>query len=223
MRIAKIPDNFKTVIKSAANKLSGSKRREYIAEITYELLEGNARKAEREFGWGRETVKKAMRELDTGIICLDNYSARGNKKTEEKMPGLVEDIRSIIELNSSSYKSTTPKAVRQSLILMKGYRDEQLPSETTIENIINRTAPPSIQTVMFDELPVRCRKEYRKWLKENGEDLGPEDYVILASKEPIGKSGRRIWTLKFVSADEFESSDALLENHDDKYYKVVDY
>ncbi len=220
---SEIPDNFKTVIKSAAKKLSGSKRREYIAEITNEFLEGNARKAERVFGWGRETVKKAIRELDTGIICLDNYSARGNKKTEEKMPGLVEDIQSIVEGNSSSRKSTTAKAVRQSLILMKGYRDEQLPTEMTIENILTRSAPSVMQTIMFDELPVRCRKQHRKWLKKQHGDPGPEDYAILASKEPKGKNGRRIWSLTFMSAEEFESSETLQENSDGKYYKVIDY
>ena len=46
-------EDTKSVIKNAANKLSGAKRREFIGEITIEFLDGNARKAEREFGWGQ--------------------------------------------------------------------------------------------------------------------------------------------------------------------------
>jgi hypothetical protein len=82
--------------------LSGADRREFITQITIELLDGNPRKAEHVFGWGRETVKKGMKELATGITCIDNYSARGNKKTEEKIPQLAEDIRSIVEPTSQS-------------------------------------------------------------------------------------------------------------------------
>jgi hypothetical protein len=36
------------------------------------------------FGWGRTTVKKGIHELATEIKCIDIYSARGNKKNEEK-------------------------------------------------------------------------------------------------------------------------------------------
>lgn len=226
MRNSEIPESFRTVIKSAARKLSGPKRREYIAEITNELLDGNARKAERVFGWGRETVKKGLRELDTGIICLDNYSARGNRKTEEKVPELAEDIRSIIRRNGHSgptYIYTSPKTVRMSLIRTKGYSEDQLPSLETIANILERTVAPVIKTVLFDELPVRCRQKYRKWLKmkEKSGDHGP--FVILASKEPIGKNGRRIWDLTFMPQEEYESSKRPLKNSEGRnYYRVIE-
>ncbi len=88
MNINEISETLKSIIKNTADNLSGFKRRTYIAEITIELLDKNTRKAEREFGWGRDTVEKGMMELTTGIRCVDNYSARGNKKTEEKMPEL---------------------------------------------------------------------------------------------------------------------------------------
>jgi len=97
MNISEISEGLKSIIKNTANKLSGAERREYIGEIATELLNGNPRKAEGVFGWGRETVKTGMAELTTGIRCLNNYSARGNKKTEEKMPELADDIRSIVD------------------------------------------------------------------------------------------------------------------------------
>ncbi|MEA3324904.1 MAG: hypothetical protein U9Q37_07175 [Euryarchaeota archaeon] len=147
MNITEIPETFKSIIKNTAEKLSGFKRRTYIAEITIELLDKSARKAEREFGWGRKTVEKGMMELTTGIRCVDNYSARGNKKTEEKMPELEEDIRSIVCPKSQTdpnfqtsllYTRLTAKAVRQALIDEKGYVDDELPCENTIRNICYR-------------------------------------------------------------------------------------
>ena len=147
MKKSEISEDFKSVIKNAANKLSGAARREYIGEITIEFLDSNARKAETEFGWGRETVKTGMAELTTGIKCLNSYSARGNKKTEEKMPELADDIRSIVDPKSQvdpkfqtsfQYTRITAKAVRQAIIDEKGYTDGELPCENTIGNILKR-------------------------------------------------------------------------------------
>ena len=147
MDINKISDTLRSIIKNTAKKLSGAAKREYAAEITLELLEGSDRKAESELGWSREMVKKGMMELTTNIRCVDNYSARGNKKTEEKMPGLEDDMRSIVGPKSQTdpnfqtsfaYTRITAKAVRQALIDEKGYTDEELPCENTIRNILNR-------------------------------------------------------------------------------------
>jgi hypothetical protein len=147
LKISEISERLKSIIKNTANKLRGTERRKYIGEITIELLDGNARKAESEFGWGRETVKTGMAELTTGIRCINNYSARGNKKTEEKMPELADDIRSIVDSKSQSdpklqtqflYTRITAKAVRQALIDEKGYTDDELPCENTIGNILKR-------------------------------------------------------------------------------------
>jgi len=54
------------IIKDAAKKLTGFKRRRFQAKVTQKLLDGSARKAERIFGWGRKTVEKGLKELETG-------------------------------------------------------------------------------------------------------------------------------------------------------------
>jgi hypothetical protein len=147
MDLNEIPDTFKSIIKNTAEKLGGAVKREYVAKITIELLDGRGRKAENKLGWSRKMVKKGMMELITGVMCVDNYSARGNKKTEEKMPELNEDIRSIVDPKSQTdpnfqtsfaYTRITAKAVRQALINEKGYLDDELPCENTIRNILNR-------------------------------------------------------------------------------------
>lgn len=135
-------------IERAANLLTGPERRQYLAEITREFFDGNARKAERELGWGRQTIAKGLSELSSGIHCMDNYAARGNRPTEEKWPQLKADIEELVEPDSQAeprlrtplaYTRITAKAVREALIQHKGYREEALPHENTIRNILDRS------------------------------------------------------------------------------------
>ena len=81
--------------KDAARKLTGAKRRAFQAQVTLDYLDGSVWKAERVFGWSHHTVALGLNELRTGITCLGNFSARGNHKTEEKLPELEADIRRV--------------------------------------------------------------------------------------------------------------------------------
>jgi len=136
-----------STIKDGASKLTGHKRRAFQAQVTLDYLDGSARQAERVFGWGRHTVQLGLHETRTGIICLGNFSARGNKKTEEKLPQLERDIRDLAEPHSQQdpkfqspflYTRITAAAMRQALIEHKGWTDEQLPHVNTIGVILNR-------------------------------------------------------------------------------------
>ena len=147
MGICNLSEDIISSFKDAKKLMRGANRREYIASFTKIFLNGNARLAEHTFGWGRKTVEKGIRELETGIKCKDNYSARGNKRTEEKIPEFVDDIRSLVDPKSQAdpklkttlvYTRITAKEVRQALIDHKGYTDCELPCENTIGNILNR-------------------------------------------------------------------------------------
>ena len=115
--------------------------------MTLDYLDGNIWKAEKVFGWSHHTVALGLNELRTGITCLDNFSARGNRKTEAKFPELEADIRALAEPESQTdpkfqspflYTRMTAKAVRQALIDQKGWTDEELPHVNTIGEILNR-------------------------------------------------------------------------------------
>ncbi len=115
--------------------------------MTLDYLEGNIWKAEKVFGWSHHTVALGLNELRTGITCMDNFSARGNRKTEAKSPELEADIRALAEPESQAdpkfqspflYTRMTAKAVRQALIDQKGWTDEELPHVNTIGEILNR-------------------------------------------------------------------------------------
>jgi len=134
-------------IKDAARKLTGAKRRAFQAQVTGDYLDGSARRAERVFGWSRRTVELGLNELRTGITCAPRYSERGNHRTEEKLPQLEQDVRSLAEPESQvdpkfqsafQYTRMTAKAMRQAWIDKKGWKDEDLPCENTMGNILNR-------------------------------------------------------------------------------------
>ncbi len=133
--------------KDAARKLTGPKRRAFEAQVTLDYLGGNVWKAERVFGWSHHTVTLGLNELRTGITCQGDFSARGNRKTEEKWPELEIDIRALADPESQAdpkfqspflYTRMTAKAMRQALIDQKGWTDEELPHRNTIGEILNR-------------------------------------------------------------------------------------
>lgn len=142
-----VGEPIKALLKDAASKLTGAKRRAFMARTTIEVFDGCARKAERWFGWNRQAITLGMHELRTGIECVGNYQASGRKKTEENVPELKGDIRSIADRESQadpSLKSTlaytrlSASAVRLALIEQKGYGEDALPSVRTISTILNR-------------------------------------------------------------------------------------
>ncbi len=92
-------------------------------------------------------IATGLKELETGIVCVDKYQGRGRKKTEELLPNLESDISDLIDNYSqadpkfkSSFKYTkvSAKRVREALRLEKGYSGEELPCRQTIGDILNR-------------------------------------------------------------------------------------
>jgi len=134
------------LICSGARLLTGYERRLFVAEVAAELCGGSARQAERRFGWGRATVEKGLHESCSGVRCLENFAARGRPRSEEKNPLLAADIRAIVEpctqadpelKSSRRYTNLSAGEVREALIA-KGYCQDELPSERTMRDILNR-------------------------------------------------------------------------------------
>jgi Rhodopirellula transposase DDE domain len=139
-------ERFDALICSGARLLTGYERRLFVAEVATELCGGSARQAERRFGWGRATVEKGLHESCSGVRCLENFAARGRPRSEEKNPQLAADIRAIVEpytqadpelKSSRRYTNLSAGEVREALIA-KGYCQDELPSERTMRDILNR-------------------------------------------------------------------------------------
>lgn len=134
------------LIRSGARRLAGFQRRAFQAEVAVELCGGNARLAERRFGWGRETVEKGLHERRTGLRCLEDFVARGKRRVEDKDPRLAADIRAICEprsyadpglKSSRRYTNLSAAEVLEALIA-RGHDKADLPAERTMRAILNR-------------------------------------------------------------------------------------
>ena len=63
--------------------LKGVERRLFMARTVRSFGIGGQRMAERELGWSRITVRKAMHELKSGVRCLGGYCLCGRKRSED--------------------------------------------------------------------------------------------------------------------------------------------
>lgn len=136
-----------SLFKSAALKLKGSARRVFMAEMVRGLGPGGQTLAERDLGWNRGTIRKGMHELSSGIECRDAFCLRGRKRSDKRLPNLLEDIRDIVDPSAQVdatlrtprlYLRLTARQVRAQLIEQKHYKDEDLPKQRTISTILNR-------------------------------------------------------------------------------------
>ena len=131
----------------SASKMHGAERRAFIAEMTLRHCNGNPRKAETVFGWGRKTVEKGLGEKRTGIICHEGQSANsGRTRWEERETEAAEELRRVAVAHSqqdptfrstATYTRLTAKAALNAL-REKGFADEQLPSPSGMADILNR-------------------------------------------------------------------------------------
>lgn len=135
------------LLRLAARTLTGHRRRIFQAEVTRVLCGGSSRAAERRFGWGRGTVDTGLRELATGIRCVERFADRGKVPTEVARPQLAADIRDLVEPRTQAhpelkservYTNMSAREVCDLLRTTKGYADDAVPSERTMRDILNR-------------------------------------------------------------------------------------
>lgn len=133
---------------SAAARMKGIQRRLFLAEVCQKLCEGNTRRAERRFGWGRKTIAKGIEEqkLDAQAQAACKSRNAGKQRSEERNPQLAIDIRLIVEPHTHTdpelktgrrYTNLSAAEVRQAL-LDRGYPERDVPSERTMRDILNR-------------------------------------------------------------------------------------
>src|SRR3954469_13488783 len=134
------------VLIDTAKTLKASQRRLFMAKTVKAMGPGGQLWAEGHLGWNRGTIRKAMHELDRGMPCVDAFSPRPRKPAEEHLPRLLDDIRAIADGQSQAdpkfqtkrlFTRISAKEVRRQLITQKGYTDEQLPTQQTINKKLN--------------------------------------------------------------------------------------
>src|SRR4030095_4047861 len=93
-----LTDSLKTLLIETAKSLKGSARRLFMARAAKELGPGGQQRAARELRWGRMTMRKGLRELASGVSCIDAFSLRGRKRAEAHLPNLLKARQNILAL-----------------------------------------------------------------------------------------------------------------------------
>src|SRR5215475_4136149 len=139
-------DSLKALFMETARSLTGSARRLFMARTVKELGPGGQRRAERELGWSRVTIRKGTHELESGFTCLDAFAARGRKPVEAHLPTLLADIKAIVDSQSQTdpqfrttrlYTRLSAAEVRRQLIAQQGYPPDALPTVQTLTTTLN--------------------------------------------------------------------------------------
>lgn len=134
------------VLIETAEGLKGSQRRAFMAKTVQAMGPGGQIWAEAHLGWDRGTIRKAMHELRSGMTCVDAFHCRRRKPAEEHLPRLLDDIREIADGHSQAdpkfqtkrlFTRISAAEVRRQLIAHKGYTDEELPTQQTINKKLN--------------------------------------------------------------------------------------
>jgi hypothetical protein len=135
------------VLIDTARTLKASQRRAFMARTVAAMGRGGQVWAEAHLRWNRETIRKGMHELRTGMTCLDAFHCRRRKPAEEHLPRLLEDIRSIADGQSQAdpkfqtdrlFTRISAAEVRRQLIATRGYTDAELPTQQTINKKLDR-------------------------------------------------------------------------------------
>lgn len=134
-------------LRLAASKLSGAKRRSFQAEMCLKYCNGSVRLSETVFGWSRETVELGLAEKRTGITCVGAQSSfSGTKRWEERYPEAAQALQQLAEAHAQQdptfastiayTRLTAAEAIRQ--LEQQGFAAEQLPSPSTMADVLNR-------------------------------------------------------------------------------------
>ena len=134
------------ILIDAAKALKGSQKRLFMAKAVQAVGWGGQRWAQEHLGWCRETIRKGTHELRTGMICVDAFHCRRRKPAEEHLPPLLDNIRSIADGQSEAdpkfqtnclFTRIGAAEVRRQLLATKGYTDEEVPNQLTINTKMN--------------------------------------------------------------------------------------
>src|SRR6266567_3788468 len=142
-----LTEEVKALLLNTTKELKGSARRMFMARTVQALGEGGQRLAERELGWNRGTIRKGMHEVKSGMVCVDAFTSRGRKRSEDHLPHLLHDITALVDGQSQAdpqfrttrlYTRLTATEVRRQLIAQKGYTEAELPTAETIGTKLNQ-------------------------------------------------------------------------------------
>ena len=140
-----LTEDLRKLVDFATEQLKGSALRRFMAQVVRELGRGGQRRAQEQFGWSRDTIRKGEHELSTGVECIDGRCG-SRASVDDRLPNLKADINELVECWSQTdprfrtpqrYSKLTVSQVAKRLVHDKGYDDRQLPSNETIRKLMH--------------------------------------------------------------------------------------
>ena len=118
-------DRFLPSLRIASRKMKGSERRKFLGQLVLDIGLGGHRLVSKTLGVSRHTLRKGIKELESGEDIVDKYNERGRHQTDPQFK------------SSRLYTRLSARSVSEEL-LNQGYCKAEIPSEGTIYNIMKR-------------------------------------------------------------------------------------
>lgn len=140
--IKKAFETFLPVFEFGLQKMSGSDRRIYLAQIATKLGHGGMKLVCDNFAIDFKTLQKGISEIESGNFIADAFDKRGRKTIEEYLPDFLNNIKFIVDNESQTdprfednrlFTRLTPDAIKTELY-KRGYKPDELPTNQTIYN-----------------------------------------------------------------------------------------
>ncbi len=135
-------ETFLPIFEFGLQRMNGSERRIYLAQIAKQLGYGGIKIVSDHFYIDFKTLQKGMEELESGNYIIDAFDKRGRKGIEVHLPNILDDIKSIVDSESQTdprfednrlFTRLTPEIIKTQLH-KKGYKIGELPTNQTIYN-----------------------------------------------------------------------------------------
>ena len=145
IEIQKAFETFLPIFEFGLQKMTGSEKRIYLADIAKRLGYGGMKLVCDHFGINFRTLQKGMDELDSGNRIIDAFDKRGRNGVEIHFPNILDDIKNIVDMESQTdprfednrlFTRLTPGNIKIQLH-KNGYKLEELPTNQTIYNKVN--------------------------------------------------------------------------------------
>ncbi len=114
----------------------------FLGQLAKDIGHGGIKLVAEAFKISPMTLRKGKKEIESGQPVKDDFGSRGRKPIEVDQPGLLDDMKKILDESSQTdprFKSTrlytrlSAKAVRSELLKL-GHDDGKLPTNQTIWN-----------------------------------------------------------------------------------------
>jgi transposase len=137
----------RAVIRKAASRLTGFKRRLFVAEMAIEYCQASPRQTESILGFKRRTVARGLQELELGKPIRTLPENRGRPRIEQQQPDVVSFSDAVLSENSQvdpkfqttlAFTRVTGNELREALATSLNVAISSLPVPRSLRRLINR-------------------------------------------------------------------------------------